>query len=119
MDILPRDENGFSTLHLKNHPKGNSFLLSHTRFPAVNGNEMLLTGLVKGTGKAFLHYCRYDVNRRNCGYSKGVSIPLSGEFTPFEVKINDGFRVGRNELLIKLDKKKPGRCGVNRPVYLD
>ena len=39
--------------------------------------------------------------------------------TPFEVKINDGFRVGRNELLIKLDKKKPGRCGVNRPVYLD
>ena len=87
MDILPRDENGFSTLHLKNHPKGNSFLLSHTRFPAGNGNEMILTGLIKGTGKAFLHYCRYDVNRRNCGYSKGVSIPLSGEFTPFEVKI--------------------------------
>ena len=39
--------------------------------------------------------------------------------TPFAVEAKEAFKVGRNELLIKLDKKTPGRRGVNRPVYLD
>lgn len=87
LKLLPRDENGFSTLHLKNHPKGNSFLLGHTRFPVAAGDEMTVSGTIRGKGKLSLYYCRYDVNKRNCGYSKAVSVPLSPEEKIFEIKI--------------------------------
>ncbi|OQA87844.1 MAG: hypothetical protein BWY31_00498 [Lentisphaerae bacterium ADurb.Bin242] len=85
--ILPRNEKGFSTLYLKNHPKGNSFLISHTRIPATAGDELILTGEIKGGGKAFFTYCRYDINKRNCGYVKNIPIPLSDEFKSFEIKL--------------------------------
>ncbi|MBQ2631279.1 MAG: DUF4838 domain-containing protein [Kiritimatiellae bacterium] len=39
--------------------------------------------------------------------------------TPFTVENVDAFKAGANEMLIKIDKKVPGRRGLNRPVYLD
>ena len=39
--------------------------------------------------------------------------------TPFAVEVKEELKAGKNELLIKLDKKVPGRRGICRSVYLD
>jgi hypothetical protein len=39
--------------------------------------------------------------------------------TPFAVDVKGRFKKGANELLVKIDKKVPGRRGINKSVFID
>lgn len=48
-----------------------------------------------------------------------VKSPGAAWRTPFAVERVDAFKAGENELLVKIDKKVPGRRGIHRSVFID
>jgi hypothetical protein len=87
VEILPRDSNGVSTLHLKTHPKtAQIFFFFQRKIQAEPGDELSFSGEAKGDAKIFLSCSGYDVNNRNLGEANTSRIPLSTDFKAFTVK---------------------------------
>lgn len=86
--ILPRDENGYSTLQLKTHPAGKlAMILNFRSVPASAGDELTLTGEIRGNAGFAVSYCRRDIGNRNIGYARPTPVPVSESFRSFSLPL--------------------------------
>lgn len=87
--ILPKDENGIAALQIQTHPQRKQLvmLLSFKRVEVKAGDELILSGEIKGNTPLGVSYCRYNQKKENAGYAKQQNIPAAENYRNFSITL--------------------------------